>query len=237
MFDESQLFRGADYKVNGSITVRQPKLGEILDYGEKGYYSVVNALTCNPSAYKVALYDMGVDYETIGEFNFFFLMCGSLTVNETCLLLGELDLSGFRLVKSKDTGELVMANPDGVIIDKTVHFLIADYIRKMHGIEKQTDKAGNALTKQYLIDKERRRIKWQQTQPYQPVLMPLVSAMVNCEQFKYNHESVQTLPVYVFNDSVRRIQKAKIHDFVMTGCHNGVIDMSKINLEELNWLN
>jgi len=78
MADELKLFRqsslGLAYVINENIQVRHPTLGEICDFGESEYYSMATALTCNPSAYKVALYDMGFDFTTLGEFDFFIMM-------------------------------------------------------------------------------------------------------------------------------------------------------------------
>ena len=74
MNDELRLLRnaslGLEYAVNDSIKIRNPTLGEICEFGEQEYYGMATALTCNPSAYKVALHDMGIDYTTLTDFDF-----------------------------------------------------------------------------------------------------------------------------------------------------------------------
>lgn len=46
--DELKLYFGYDYHV-GNITIHQPIMGEIIDYGEREYYSMVHCLTSIPS--------------------------------------------------------------------------------------------------------------------------------------------------------------------------------------------
>ena len=77
MIDELKLFRqsslGMEYIINDNIKIRHPTLGEICEFGEQEYYGMATALVCNPSAYKVALFDMGLDYTTISDFDFFII--------------------------------------------------------------------------------------------------------------------------------------------------------------------
>ena len=36
--DKIQLFFGAGYQINNHLTVRQPRLGDLIDLGENDYY-------------------------------------------------------------------------------------------------------------------------------------------------------------------------------------------------------
>lgn len=47
--DQLQLYFGDPYVINNNITIFQPTVGEIMEYGEKKYYSVVHTLTAIPS--------------------------------------------------------------------------------------------------------------------------------------------------------------------------------------------
>ena len=77
------------------------------------------------------------------------------------------------------------------------------------GLKKNLEVAGNKYTKQILIDEARLLQERNKDKPYQSNLVPLISAMVNSAEFKYNHSNVYDLPIYVFMDSVKRIQKIK----------------------------
>jgi hypothetical protein len=87
-----------------------------------------------------------------------------------------------------------------------------------------------------MIDKARKMQMRQQNKKFESVMVPLVSSMVNCEQFKYNHKEVWDLPLYSFMDSVRRIQKIKNCDHLVQGIYAGNVDGKKISSDSLNWL-
>lgn len=237
MIDELQLFRGKDYALNEKITLRQPTLNEICDYGEQKYWNIISVLTATPSDYKVQLDDMGMDYEEVSELDFFFMLCRELTIDDTYILLYDIDLSSFVPYKNKQNDEIVYYNEtNDIVIDANIQRLIADYIRTIHNMQKKIDKAGNSHTKKYLIETERRKQQRLKNKPFKSMLIPMISAMTNCENFKYNHDTVWDLHIYTFNDSVKRIQKIKNSDNLYTGIYTGNVDAKKISEEELNWL-
>ena len=244
MVDELRLFRdtalGLDYVINDNIKIHHPTLAEICDFGEQEYYGMATALTCNPSAYKVALYDIGIDFSTLSDFDFFITMSQSLPQEMTRLLLGELDLSKLVPCKNEETDETVLCTvvegEPKVIIDRALYTLLADYLRKIHGFEKKVDKPADEYTKKYLIERERKRLKRQKNRPFKSMLKPLISGMVNQPGFKYDYTTVWDLPITVFNDSVARVQKFLHYAQTMAGAYAGTVDLKQVNKKELNWL-
>lgn len=238
MIDELQLFRGKDYVINDKITIRQPTLNDICDLGEQRYFNMVSSLCATPSDYKVMLADnCGVDYEKVGEFEFFCMIRDSLSVEDTSIIFGDLDLKLLKFAENMQTKELVLCDgKNNIYFDNTIYTLVVDYLRAIHGFEKKVDIAGNEHAKQYLLDKERRKLQRQTNKKYESMLIPLVSAMVNCEQFKYNHDTVWNLPIYVFMDSVRRIQKLKSYNQLTQGIYAGTIDAKTLSEDSLNWM-
>lgn len=237
LIDELQLYRGDNYKVNDYIIIRQPTLGEICDFGEQRYFYVVSTICATPSEYKVQLHDMGIDYEEIREFEFFAMLSKTLTVEDTSIILGDIDLSNFMPMQDRETGEMVLYDVvNNFILDFLAYNLMTNFLRKMHGFKKIVDKAGNAATKRILIETEKRSLKRQKSKKYKSILVPLISSMVNCDHFKYNHSNVWDLPIYAFMDSVKRVQKIKNCDQLIQGAYSGNIDLKKIPREDLNWL-
>lgn len=244
MVDTLQLFRGGEFKVNDYLTVRQPTLGEICDYGEIKYFNLVASLCATPSDYKVALWDMDprVDWEETDEFELFHAFAQGFSVEDTRILLGDFPLNQLWPVQHPDNGELAMVRldqPDRVVLDRFGYTMMTDFLRKSNGLEKNVDKAGSLPTKLYLIERDRNRIKANQRRRNKDTgstLQPLISAMVNCEQFKYDHKTVWDLPIYAFFDSVKRIQKLKYYNQVMAGIYAGTVDMKKISQDSLNWM-
>ena len=66
--DQLQLYFGDPYVINEHITIQQPNIGQIMEYGEKKYYSMVHTITAIPSDMKSQLHDMGLDYEQLEDF-------------------------------------------------------------------------------------------------------------------------------------------------------------------------
>ena len=44
------------------------------------------------------------------------------------------------------------------------------------------------------------------------------------------------MPMYAFMDAVTRIQIIKSTTALLNGCYSGMIDTSKINKKEFNWM-
>lgn len=240
MIDELELFRGKDFVFNNYITIRQATLDEICDFGEQDYYSVVHMLCSTPSDYKVFLLDeCGVDYEELDDFTFFSrFIAPSLTQDMiSCVFGGGLDLSDFSLARDNLTGNNVLYDEiNDRRIDESMYTVITEYVRRVHGFERRDDKPGNERTKQYLLNKERKLLLRHKDEPFKSILVPLISALVNCEQFKYDHKSVWSLNIYAFMDSVRRIQKYKNYNQVIQGYYAGTVDGKKLNFDDLDWL-
>ena len=69
--DELKLYRGDDYVINDKIVIRQPLIGEIVDYGEKQYFRMIQGLCSTPSDMMVELTEMGYDFVTMDDFELF----------------------------------------------------------------------------------------------------------------------------------------------------------------------
>ena len=65
MANTQSLLRTNQYRINDTISIYVPTVGEIYDYGESEYYQIVQLLTSVPYDLMVQFDDMGVDYETI----------------------------------------------------------------------------------------------------------------------------------------------------------------------------
>lgn len=73
---------------------------------------------------------------------------------------------------------------------------------------------------------------------YESFLKNLISAMVNYEGFKYNHEQVWDLKINAFMDSVKRVSKIKNADLLLQSGYSGFgINLKDIkDKNQLNWL-
>lgn len=236
LFDELQLFRGDNCKINDYISIHQPKISEICDIGEKQYYSDISAITSTPSQYKVQLFDMGIDYRAISDYELFLMLYRCVSEDVSKLLFNGLNICDFEVATKDDDSIFLYGQKNNIIIDELGYILISEYLRKIHFFEKIVEKAGTEKSMKYLIERDRRRLNRAKNNDFKSLLKPLVSAMVNCEHFKYNHLTVFDMHIYAFNDSVRQIQKIKNYDNLMFGLYSGSIDAKKINQKELTWV-
>src|SRR5659263_70200 len=121
MIDKYILFRGKDFIVNDKITIHQPTLDEIFEFGEQKYYSTVLSLVATPFDYKVQLFDINIDYETMSDYELFILLFKTMPIDCTSILFGSLDFNKFELERSIETNELYLFDKDNdIIIDKSI---------------------------------------------------------------------------------------------------------------------
>ena len=239
-YDELKVYRGEDYVVSKYIKLHQPSLSEICDYGEKQYYSMVYQLTATPQSMKFQLWDSGVDYTTISEYQLFYsYIVGTYSQEQTSILFGDLDFSKFKCGARKDNGEIILwqaINNEDVIFDEYTYKLVTDYLRKSHFIVKDEKIPANNSTKMALIEDARDEIEKNKNKPYCSQLKNLISTMINIDGFKYNHTQVWNMKINAFMDSVRRISKIKNAELLLQSGYSGYgIDLKKIDKKQLDW--
>ena len=238
--DELKIYRGKDYVVSEHIVIHQPSLEEITNYGERGYYSMIYQLTATPQTMKVQLWDMGIDYTQITPFELFCYMLYKLYPQEkTSILFGDLDLTKFQLLQRKDNEALLLyqvIDNDPVVIDEFTYNIITDYLRKVHIIQKDEKLPANEATKMILIEDDREEWERNKNKEYHSQLKNLISSMINCEGFKYNHSQVWDMKINAFMDSVKRISKIKNADLLLQSGYSGFgVNLKNIDKKQLDW--
>ena len=79
--DDLKIYRGSDIRITNKIIVTQPTIDQIIEFGEKRYFSAVHTLTGVGADFKWQLWDyFGIDYTQIDDFELFKKMiCGILS--------------------------------------------------------------------------------------------------------------------------------------------------------------
>ena len=79
--DDLKIYRGSDIRITDKIIVTQPTIDQIIEFGEKRYFSAVHTLTGVGADFKWQLWDyLKTDYTTIDDFDLFKKMiCGLLS--------------------------------------------------------------------------------------------------------------------------------------------------------------
>lgn len=65
---------------------------------------------------------------------------------------------------------------------------------------------------------------------------PLILSIVNCSEFKYDFESVFSLPIYTFMESIKQVQKMISYKNLMMGIYTGNVDSKNIPKEDKTWI-
>lgn len=235
--DELQLYVGRDFQVNDYIKIHIPRVGEIVDYGEKEYYQMIYSLTSIPSDMKSMLADSGIDYEEISDFELFFMLTRSLDAEKTKILFYDLDLSKMQLFKDETNGKFVMYDADNDIkLDELSYLRLVKCLRTLHSITPKVEKAANKTTKKILIQLDRERVQKQKDTNYESTLKPLISAMMRYPGFKYKTSELMDCTIYEFMDTVIGAQIYVSSTTLLQGSYSGMCDTSKINKKEFNWL-
>ena len=234
--DELQLYIGDDYVINDHIRVLQPTIRQIAEFGEKEFFSVVHTVTAIPSDLKFQLFEMGLDWMEIGDFDLFCMLSQTLTPDRTKLLFGDLDFTKLKPYNHPHIeGEIVLADKEtGVLIDKMIYLRIVSYLRKAFNITPKVEKAANKMTKKILIEEDRKRIEFNKDKPFKSFLLPLISA-VKVKQ-GYTKDYVLNMGYVEFMNDVARLQVIHNADHLLSGVYAGTIDVKKINKAELNWM-
>ena len=235
--DYLSLYSGDGCRINDNIVVHHPTIKEIQEFGEQGYYNMIYGLCSVGADMKWQLYDIGIDYTEIDDFDLFSqMLCRMFPQERTSILLGDLDLAKMVLVRDTKLDENVLIDVErGIRIDRYVYRQIVNTIRLMHGLKRNDEIPGNKATKQILIEEAREAYEETKDKEYKSILLPLVSTMTVSSGCDYM--AVFAMPIYTFTDSVKRITKIKNADLLLQSGYSGFgVDLKKINKDELNYM-
>lgn len=234
--DELSLYRGHDGMI-GNVAFHSPTLGDICDYGEHPFFSVAGLICSTPYDFMVELHDDGIRYEDVEEYSFFITsIFSSLSGQNLQILFPNVYPDKMELSVKEGTNELIRIDPStGVMIDGKTYLQIVSLLRKMCGFKREVKFAGDEYTREKMIEYARIKKKRAKDKPKkESTLLPLISAMVNCADFKYNHHDVWDMPFYAFMDSVKRIQVVRAANQMYTGGYFG-IQLSEVK-QYLDWM-
>ena len=232
--DELSLYFGDPYVVNDYITITIPKIGEVVKYGERQYYSMVQTITAIPSEMKASLWDVGIDWTQITDFQLFMMLAPTLPKDKTYILFGDLDFQAMKPFENKFNETIVLRNPDtGAVIDELAYGKITSYLCSAHNLTKKVEKAANEFTKKFMIDEDRQKLQYNAKQPYKSFLRPLISA-VKCRQ-GYTLDYVKNMGLFEFFDDLNRLQIIVNSDALLQGSYSGMVDTSKIPKKNFDW--
>lgn len=232
--DELSLYFGEPYRINDYITISLPKVGDVVRYGEREYYHMVQTITAIPSDMKSQLWDMGLDWTSLTDFQLFMMMAPTLPKSKTKIIFGDLDFQAMRPFENKVNDTIVLRNPEtGEVIDELAYGKIAAYLCTAHGFKKKVEKAANEFTKKFMIEEDRQKIKHNSKQPYKSFLRQIISA-VKC-RMGYSLDYIKNMGLYELTDDLDRLNIIVQSDALLKGSYSGMVDTSKIPKKNFDW--
>jgi hypothetical protein len=234
--DSLFLYFGDDYVVNDKITLMQPTIGQIVDYGEAQYFSMIHTLTAIPSDVKSMLWDqMQLDWTQIEDFELFTMFSQTMTPDKTGIIFGDLDFSKMKLYRHPQNDEIVLADKEaGIMIDKLIYMRMMTFLRKLHNITPKPERAKGKRARQAMIDEDRRNRELNKDKPFRSYLLPLISA-IKVKQ-GYTRDYVKNMGLFEFFDDVSRAQVIDSASHLLNGAYCGMADLSKIDKKNFNWM-
>ena len=239
--DDTKIYRGYSVKINDHLTIRQPSVDEIIEYGDNKYYGMIYTLCSVGADLKWQLDDMGKDYTQIEDYELFYsVLARGFDVEKTKILFGDIiDFSKMQLMYNKQLEEVVMVQvfEDGsyLQIDRYAYTCIVSVLRQMHKIKRNDEMPGNEATRQVLIEDARDEYEQNKGKKPKSYLLPLVSTLV--VESGFNQDFVLGLNINAFMDGIGRVSKIKNAELLLQSGYSGFgVDLKKLSKEETNWM-
>ena len=251
--DKLKILRGRPIKVSDLLTIYQPTLGQIEEFGEKRFFEVA-WLMCSCAWDIPATYaDLGIDFMTVSDWMYFIQTVHSLTAEDTKLIFGDLDFSkltpmNYKSSENDTAPQIVLVNTEPINIqgieyqpaqyfftEQLYHDMIP-YVREMIGFSHKGRKAANKATAKILIMEDRKNRERHKNDKYESYFHNGIISLVNTEEFSYTYETVFDITMYQFTKSLLQIQGKKQACAMYQGSMSGFVDTSKIPSINFQWV-
>ncbi len=250
--DKLKMLRGAPIKFSDSLILYQPTLGQIADAGEQRFLNVLWMMCSCAWDMPAAFDDMGRDFMTISDWQFFIETVRSFSAEDTRLVFGDLDFSKLLPMMYKqnedDTeGQIVLVNtepmmaygkeyqPAQYMLTEQMYKEMIPYVREMIGFQHKGRKAANRATAKILIMDDRKQRARHKDDPYESMFHNGIISLVNTEEFPYTYETAFDLTIYQFTKSLIQVQGKKQACAMLQGSMSGFVDTSKTPAASFQW--
>ena len=242
-FDDLFLWSGTNLQINEYITVKHPRIFDILNLGkdcEKRYMSLLSAIASNSYEKKVQLWMRMVDYEKVDDYAAF---CFLFYSTYELLSSGNVDENiydsslSFFLGKQDSSFMLTSKNDDLLFVDKThpeiqfgkdEFFLVQKFLRAIHyWSNEEPPKAANESVKKALIEFEIEKLEFQSE--WECYLGNIVSSTVDI------NTDINSIPIYRLHTAFKRKQKEINYKLTMSGYYTGNVKLTPSQMDEILW--
>lgn len=242
LFSPMFLWSGKSYEIDRGITVKHPKVSDILNLGgncDREYQSMLCSLATNTFEKKCILWTLGLDYEKYDSFSAFV----RLFINECILVenniikdnvyskalsffLGNKDSEFIITDKFGSLSFIDQNNPD-FLLNKDKFDKVQDFLRAIHfWTNEDPGRPANEHVKKIMIEHE---IEMMQSSEEDSLLSDIISSIVGLDS------NIDDVPIYRLFNKFRREQKKIDYQILMTAYYAGTIKLPPSTLESLLW--
>ena len=239
--DELSAFLSSDYQV-GHIKIHNPTLNEIAKVGEEAFWNMVCSVTATRYDVRLYLWSIGIDFDTIHWWQMVCQRVKDKVLPDCSLIMPDIDFGFFTPCIDKEMQEMVLYDPiHDIRITEDNFAALQEYWRTTLNLPVNDVRNGNAHTRRWRLQHDLEQLERDHRlgikHEFKSVLKNYISALTNCEGFKYNWHTVWDVPINVFIDSLRRIQMIRQSDNLLNGIYSGNISYKDLrHKEELDWL-
>lgn len=251
--DRLQFLRGKPIKISDLVTLYQPTIGQIAEVGEQKFLNTFWIMCSCAWDMPATFADMGIDFMSVSDWQFFIQAVRNFPVEDTRLILGDIDFSKllpmeYRKNEDDTEPQIVLVNPEPITINgieyqpaqyiftEELYHQMIPYIREMIGFTHKGRKAMNKTTAMILIMDDRKQRSRHKNDPYESMFHNGIISLVNTEEFPYTYETVFNLTMYQFTKSLIQIQGKKQACAMLQGSMSGFVDTSKIPSSSFQWM-
>ena len=249
-FDKLKMFFNEPYVIDiegadGTITIKQPTIGDVVELGEKRFYATLNAFTTNTTAFRLQLWEQGLDWNVVSDYDLFIMLIGTVEKEIYQTFLPDIDFSRFGIFKkqlpnSDESYRILYDVENKIEINEQVYFHLSQYLRNTFNIFPEEKITKDAIMKKWFIEKDKRELKNKELKKKKDDedtgLISVISGCCNHPGFKYKSSELKELGVFQFYDSVKRLQVYESTTALQKGMFSGFMDTKNIKSEDYNFM-
>lgn len=231
---------GKDYQLNDKITLHNPTIREIMEYGQQKYLSFVNLITMRPYDDMVGLDDAGLNYQEFTDYDMFLRNYRAIAPDISSLVLKDIDLTSFEIALNEETERPVLISAtENMVIDEILYSYIASYVRRINFINEKIEyDAGDEAMRKYLINKQRKQIKKiakKKNKSSNSFFGNMISLLCSLGSCKYGYEDIFNLKISQLYDNYYRINIIDERDRYLNILSSGMVKTENKDSSRLNW--
>jgi len=261
-----RLYRGGDFKLANGITVSQPTIGKIEEFGEQRYWNAINTLCAAPADMKWQLWDYyQTDYTKIDDYELFVrLIVPALSSKKR--LFEEIQKEPAKYAQelaqmSEEEIHQMQENPLKLILGELDFADFSPYyVEEKNQVILYNEATGQTIDRlsyQQLVQAVR-KMHFLQRNNEKPgnerTKMDLIEDARDEARAQKNkefqscllpmvsvigilaHTNVWDMSIYALLYNIRRIGRMKEADALMNGAYCGFADLKKVDKDRFNWL-